>query len=160
MYKRKLYLDTSVISHLKAEDTPERMQDTLRLWEDIKKHKFEVVVSEVTLEEIDECPEQKKTQLLEFLNDIDYTEVEETEETVALAKDYVKYGVLSQKSYDDCRHMAIATCYKCDIAVSWNFKHFVNLRTINGVQAVNKLLGYGEVLIMLPTMILEGDDEE
>ena len=36
MKKLKLYLDTSVISHLDAPDTPEKMADTLALWEDLK----------------------------------------------------------------------------------------------------------------------------
>ncbi|WP_300771780.1 hypothetical protein [uncultured Acetatifactor sp.] len=30
--KLKVYLDTSVISYLQQEDTPERMKDTLALW--------------------------------------------------------------------------------------------------------------------------------
>jgi len=36
MKKTRIYLDTSVISHLDANDTPEKMGDTLRLWEKIK----------------------------------------------------------------------------------------------------------------------------
>jgi len=32
----KIYLDTSVISCLQAIETPERMADTWRLWEEIK----------------------------------------------------------------------------------------------------------------------------
>lgn len=34
--KQRLYLDTSVISFLKAEDSPEKMQDTVILWNNIK----------------------------------------------------------------------------------------------------------------------------
>ena len=34
--KIKIYLDTSVISCLQAHETPERMADSLRLWEDLK----------------------------------------------------------------------------------------------------------------------------
>jgi predicted nucleic acid-binding protein len=160
MHYRKIYLDTSVISHLKAEDTPDKMRDTLKFWEDIRQKKYEVFVSDVTFEELDKCPEPKRTVLADFLNEIDFVEVEESEETIKLAKDYLKFGVLPPKSFDDCRHMAIATYYYCDIIVSWNFKHFVNLRTITKVQAVNKLLGYDEVMILPPSMILEGDDEE
>ncbi len=33
MRKRKVYLDTSVVSYLNREDAPERMRDTLQLWE-------------------------------------------------------------------------------------------------------------------------------
>ena len=33
--KQRIYLDTSVISFLKAEDSPEKMHDTVLLWDDI-----------------------------------------------------------------------------------------------------------------------------
>jgi predicted nucleic acid-binding protein len=33
MKKLKIYLDTSVISYPQQEDAPERMKDTLALWE-------------------------------------------------------------------------------------------------------------------------------
>lgn len=126
MHKRKIYLDTSVISHLTADDTPEKMRDTLKLWEEIKQDKWDVIVSRVALDEIDECQEPKKTTLLRLLGEIGYDTATETEETDALVDAYMKFGVLSRKSYDDCRHIAVATYYNCDIILSWNFKHFVN----------------------------------
>ena len=36
MRKLKVYLDTSVISHLLQEDVPEKMADTRQLWEIFK----------------------------------------------------------------------------------------------------------------------------
>ena len=33
MNKLKVYLDTSVISHLMQEDVPEKMSETLKLWD-------------------------------------------------------------------------------------------------------------------------------
>jgi len=69
MRKSKLYLDTSLISHLEAQDTPEKMNDTL-------------------------------------------------------------------------------------------LKHFVNIKTINKVQAVNKLVGYSDISILPPSMLVEGDETD
>ncbi|GAB6172396.1 hypothetical protein JCM15765_18740 [Paradesulfitobacterium aromaticivorans] len=89
---------------------------------------------------------------------MDYEEVQETQETIALADEYLKYGVLNPKSRDDCRHIAISTIVGCKYIVSWNFKHFVNIKTINKVQAVNKLLDYSEISILPPSMMLEGDE--
>ena len=45
MIKLKIYLDTSVISHLQQEDVPEKMQETLELWEQFKERKdIEVII--------------------------------------------------------------------------------------------------------------------
>lgn len=157
MNKSKIYLDTSVISHLEAEDTLEKMQDTLQLWQELKKDKYIVTISDLTLAELNKCPEPKRTLLLEHLSQIDYDEVHETPETITLADEYLRYGVLNHKSRDDCRHIAVATIVGCKYIISWNFKHFVNIKTINKVQAVNKLLDYNEISILPPSMMLEGE---
>jgi predicted nucleic acid-binding protein len=57
----RLYLDTSVISHLQAEDTPEKNQDTLDFWRQIKKGIYQVVISDLTLTELIHCPEPKRS---------------------------------------------------------------------------------------------------
>lgn len=158
MNKKKIYIDTSVISHLKADDVPEKMKDTLELWRELETGKYDVIISDITIEELSMCPEPKKNILFSYLEKLNFINLEETEDSLNLADDYIKLGVLSSKSKDDCRHIALATVSDCELIVSWNFKHFVNLKTINKVQAVNKLFGFKEVLILPPSMILEGDE--
>jgi len=157
MKKLKIYLDTSVISHLDAPDTPDKMQDTLFLWDEIMLGGFDVLVSDVAIEELERCTEPKKLKLYDLLSNIDVIRIEETEETIALTNKYMEYGVLKEKSRDDCRHIALATINDCDYIASWNFKHFVNIKTIDKVQAVNKLLGYREIKIVPPPMLLGGE---
>ena len=157
MNKIKIYLDTSVISHLEAEDTPEKMQDTINFWQELIKGQYIVALSDLTIAELSKCAEPKRTLLFEHLSVIDYVEVREIPETITLADEYLKYGVLNPKSRDDCRHIAIATITGCKYIVSWNFKHFVNIKTINKVQAVNKLMNYNEINILPPSMMLEGE---
>ena len=59
MKKLKVYLDTSVVSYLYQEDTFERMQDTLALWELFRQGVYEVYISDIVLREIDRCTEEK-----------------------------------------------------------------------------------------------------
>lgn len=61
--KLKVYLDTSVISHLMQEDVPEKMADTLQLWEMFCEGVYDVYLSTVTLEEVSACPEPKRGRL-------------------------------------------------------------------------------------------------
>ena len=42
MKKLKIYLDTSVISHLQADDVPEKMAITLKLWNDVKAGEYDM----------------------------------------------------------------------------------------------------------------------
>jgi predicted nucleic acid-binding protein len=161
MKKLKIYLDTSVISHLQHEDVPEKMRDTLLLWEELKTGKYEVVISDVVLQEIENCHEPKQTDLLNYLDEIEYEILHKNFEVDNLAKDYIKNGVLNQKSITDCLHIAFAVVSECDVIVSWNFKHMVRFKIIQGVRAVNVKNGYFKPLdILQPTIIGDDTDEK
>lgn len=55
----KVYLDTSVISYLKQDDAPEKTGITLNLWERFKTGIFDIYLSQITIDEMNECPEPK-----------------------------------------------------------------------------------------------------
>lgn len=158
MRKLKVYLDTSVISHLLQEDVPEKMADTRQLWEMFKAGKYDVYLSTVTLEEIADCPEPNRSELRKYLEQIKYTILKITDEVEAVAYKIVEMGVLTQKSYDDCQHIAAAVVEECNCIVSWNFKHMVKIKTINGVRAIANLSGYKPIDILSPTVLLESEE--
>lgn len=160
MKKLKIYLDTSVISHLDASDAPEKETDTKRLLEKIKAGKYDVFISTVVVIELQKCHEPKRSNLGASLQSIQYALLQETDEVLDLASKYVEAGILREKSYDDCQHIAYACVYGCDMIVSWNFKHLVNVKTITGVRGVNALTGYREMPIYSPTMLIEGGAED
>ena len=132
MRKLKVYLDTSVISHLLQEDVPEKMADTRQLWEMFKAGKYDVYLSTVTLEEVSDCPEPKRTELRKFLEQIEYTVLDITDEMETVAHKIIDMGILTNKSYDDRQHIAAAVVEECNCIISWNFKHIVNIKTILG----------------------------
>ena len=159
MRKLKLYLDTSTISHLFADDVPDKMADTNKLWDDFVSGKYELCISQVVVDEIEQCSEQKRNQLIAKMQLIEFEVLPETDTVKALAKEYIKGGVLKEKSIADCLHIVYAVVYSCDVIVSWNFKHLVNYKTINKVKIVNAMNRYGEIGIVSPTMLLEEDEE-
>lgn len=158
MKKLKIYLDTSVISHLDQQDVPDKMNDTIKLWEDIVNNKFDVVLSDVTIEEIMSCKEQKRSYLLDKIGQIATIAVVRNDEVDALANQYIENEVLKKKSYDDCLHIALAVINQCDLLISWNFKHLVNYKTIKGVKIVNAINDYREIAIISPTMLIDWEE--
>jgi predicted nucleic acid-binding protein len=155
-----VYLDTSVISYLYQLDTPEKMQDTLDLWELFKENIYDVFISDIVLREIDGCNKEKINILLDYLNQINYTIIETNENTIELAEKFIDFGILKQKSFDDCQHIACAILAGCDIITSWNFKHIVNVKTVKGVKVITTLEGYKDLLIYPPSILLEEGDED
>ena len=158
MKKVKLYIDTSVISHLFVEDMPDRMADTQKLWGEIKAGLYDIVISDVVIEEVMRCPEPKRSILIERLAEINYSREEITDEIDSIASQIIKLGILKEKSRDDCLHIATAVVKQCDYILSWNFKHMVNVKTIKGVRAIINLCGYSNIDIIQPTMLVEKGD--
>ncbi|MGI5092653.1 PIN domain-containing protein [Treponema socranskii] len=157
--KRRIYLDTSVISFLKAEDSPEKMHDTVLLWDDIKNNTYDVIISDLTIKEIEQCPEPKRTYMLNELRKIEMTVVQIENDVDELSKDFIDAGILKEKSFDDCRHIATAIMAQCDIIVSWNFKHIVNDKTIDGIKRITNIRNLPEIKIYCPSMLIGGSDE-
>ena len=102
MRKLKVYLDTSVVSYLYQLDTPEKMKDTLELWEQFRRGRYEVYISDIVLDEISGCNQEKLDILLGYLRQIPYSLVQTDEDTVELAEKFIDFGILKKKSFDDC----------------------------------------------------------
>jgi len=161
MHKLKIYLDTSVISHLDALDAPEKMADTLKLWKMLESKACDTVLSDVVFAELEDCEEPKKSILLASIRKIHYDLIVVDDDTVMLASKFVDFGILKEKDTNDCRHIAAALVSGCDAIASWNFKHIVNAKTIKGTKAIAVLGGYKDIMICTPTMLIEGgiDDD-
>ena len=160
MRKLKVYLDTSVVSYLYQTNAPEKMQNTLDLWELFKNKVYEVYISDIVVREISGCNEEKLKILLDYLEQIDYNIIETDEDTVELAEKFIDFGILKQKSFDDCQHIAAAILAGCDIITSWNFKHIVNVKTVRGVKVITALEGYKDLLIYPPSVLIESEDDD
>ena len=160
MRKLKVYLDTSVVSYLYQVDASEKMQNTLDLWELFKNKVYEVYISDIVIREISGCNEEKLKILLDYLDQIDYNIIETDEDTVELAGKFIDFGILKQKSFDDCQHIAAAILAGCDIITSWNFKHIVNVKTVRGVKVITTLEGYKDLLIYPPSVLIESEDDD
>ena len=148
MKKLKIYLDTSVISYLDQQDAPEKMADTLKFWEKLQTEEFDVFISPVVIEELKRCDTKKYSYLQEYLNKVSISSLPKNDEIESLARLYIKNGILTEKSADDCLHIAYACVHNCDMIVSWNFKHIVNYKTISGVKSVNavgRIQGNGDL---------------
>ena len=156
--KLKIYLDTSVISYLAQEDVPEKMSNTIKLWEIFKSEKYDLYLSTVTLQEIEDCPEPKRSILYQYLSEIKYTVINIRQMVSDIARQLIEMRILPPKSYDDCQHIAAAVEAGCDCIVSRNFKHIVNIKTIRGVRAITNLKGYKPIEILNPSVLLESEE--
>ena len=159
MGKLKVYLDTSIISYLDQTDAPEKMKETLRLWNLFRQKKYEVYISDIVVREMNRCTPEKLMIFRNYLQQIDYEILVTSENVVNLAEKIVNFGVLKMKSFDDCQHIAAAVLAGCDVITSWNFKHIVNIKTIRGIRVIPTAEGYKDLMICSPTALISGEEE-
>jgi hypothetical protein len=85
--------------------------------------------------------------------------IETTEEVFDLANEYITEKVVGQTSYADCLHIALATIYRADYLVSWNFRHIVNIQKIRGYNSINIKKGYKQLDIRSPREFIKYEDD-
>ena len=159
--KIRLYLDTSVISYLDQQDALERMKETQEVWDILRTNKYEIVISNIALGEIEECEKEKWLRLVDYITELDYIDYYANEETKELAELIINEGILKPKSRDDALHIASAILSDSDIILSWNFKHLVNIDTINGVRKICFNRSFNKIIdIYSPNVLLEKEDDK
>ena len=150
MNKQKIYFDTSVPSAYFDERTRERMQLTKEFWFKVKA--YDCYISTLVIDELNEvAPRMLREKLLSCVQHCTVLELDDEVEMLATA--YVRAGILPQKYYNDALHIAVAVLNGIKFLVSWNFKHFVNVKTRQMVNLVNLKEGYGVIEIIAPPEI-------
>jgi len=145
--KPRIYLDTSVISLVDDDRSPERRDLTREFW--LRLDEFEVSISQVTRREVEDTLDNaRRASMVERIASLPDLPI--TPEAESLAPQYLNAGIFSRAMPDDALHVAIAVYARQDILVSWNFKHLVNQRRRAAVDALNLSLGLPTIAILPP----------
>lgn len=150
----KIYIDTSVINGLYAEDAL-WIKNASRLFFDLAKNKkYQSYFSDLVIAEIERTPSlSKRNKLLGVLNNYEFKKLNTTKRVEELAEKYIKNEIIPHKYLPDALHIALATVYKIPVIVSWNFKHIVRHKTRIMVNKINKKLKHIEIDICSPKEI-------
>jgi hypothetical protein len=125
--KRKIYIETSVISYLTARPSKNiieagHQQSTYLLWD--RRNEFDFVASELVVTECgagDTFAARKRMDALVAIPLLDITA-----RCVELAKSLVAAGIVPAKASEDAMHISIATVHFVDYLLTWNCRHIAN----------------------------------
>jgi predicted nucleic acid-binding protein len=165
MTKKKLYIETSVWNQLEHTDRQDWRETAERFFEAITAGLYEPYISSVVIDELNATADQKlQARLVEHINRIDPVMLEFDNEALALTEQYIASefgGVSSQRVYNDCRHVAVATVNYLKHIISFNCRHLVNDRRIDGFNAINIRCGYEHMVdISTPHKFVIKDEED
>jgi len=142
--KKRIYVDTTVVY---GAPRKEFSQDSKRFWQAARNGEFVIIASDVLDKELKRAPAHIRAGF-DALPESLIERVESTDESNALATQYIAEGVVDKANLDDCKHIALATLANADALVSWNFGHIVYRRA--GYNDVNEKLGYPRIRIQSP----------
>ena len=146
----RVYADTSVFGGCFDD---EFKAESVRLFDEVRQGQFVVVVSNVTLDELELAPDPVRG-VLAGLPPGQVEIVSTSPESDGLRKAYLEAAVVGPASSNDAAHIAVATVSGADMVVSWNFKHIVHFERIEGYEGVNSLRGYRSPRIYSPREVV------
>ena len=142
MRKLKIYLDTSVISFLYADDSPEKREITVDFFDNYLSQ-YDVYISNLVLTEINNTADKElKDALINAIEkySLQVLQIPENYQELifSLARTYIGEKVIPENKIDDAVHIAICTIFEFDILLSWNLRHIANIKKQMQVASVNK----------------------
>ncbi len=156
MKKLKIYLDTSIVSFMYADDAPEKKSLTHEFFAKYL-DKYEVFISPLVLAEIESTNDaglRKKLRAVIEEHEIEMLEIGPQDQDIvyALAEKYIKEKIIPARKFDDAVHVALCVHFGFDILLSWNFRHLANIRKQIQVNAINRKVGYLKEIFLLNPM--------
>lgn len=163
MKKIKIYLDTSIINFLFADDAPEKQDITVNFFKNyVKPIVYDVFISPVVMDEIAKTSDTiQKEKLYSVIKEyqLKILDIEEhIPELKRLAQCYIDRNIIPVKKLEDALHIAICTMYECDVLLSWNYKHLANINKERRITSVNLDEGYTHLFRMCTPMEVEYED--
>jgi len=163
MRKLKVYFDTSIISFVYADDSPEK-RDITRDFLDNYINFYDVYISRFVIAEIENTTDiALKDKFMKILSKypVKLIEISENMQTqiFQLANEYVVKGVIPKNKLDDALHIAICVINEFDILLSWNFRHIANIKKQIQINCINTEQGYLKELYLLNPMEVITDEE-
>ena len=153
-----LYIETSIVSYATAWPSKNvqiaAIQEQARNWWSTERPKFELVTSQLT---IDEAAAGDPAAAVERLSLLDGLPIMPISNDAELLADRILAGhMMPQKAAADALHVALAALARVDYLLTLNCKHIANAHELPRVYRLLASEGLGGLLICTPAEFLGG----
>ena len=153
---KSIYLDASIPSAFCEKSQLERRKITRKWWNN-EISRYEVLVSRLTIEEIEALKtKEKREAILSLIQNFPVLENSVAAERVA--KKYIEEKIIPPNAFNDALHLAIAVVTKKDILLSWDFAHLVKPEVERKANVHNIISGYSRIRIVSPQDLMKEAD--
>ena len=160
--KPRVYLETTIPSFLTARSSNNLIlvgeQELTRQWWEARRDDFEMLVSELVVEECRKGDAEAAARRLAIISDLSLLQIDE--DAVKLVDAIMESGIIPAKAAADAAHIAIASRHGIDYLLTWNCRHIANAEIIRKIETVVRQAGYELPVICTPRELSGGQDED
>jgi len=156
--KLKLYLETTVFNRYFEPDS-DNYADTQQLFAEIAAKKFDACTSQYVVDELMDACDPKRTSMINLITQHRIRILQKSGEIEALADEYARQGMITERHLLDRQHIACASVHGMDAIISLNFNHINRMKTKRMLPHINQLNGYANIIISVPMEVTNYEDE-
>ena len=162
MKKPRVYVETSVVSYLTARPARDIViaarQHSTREWWAVAAQRFELVISDLVLQEAAGGDPAAACARLDAL--ASFVRLDATAAAQELTERLVETGALPERAAPDAAHIAVAAANGIDYLVTWNFAHIANAMAKRRIEIACRHAGFECPVICSPDELMEEADDE
>jgi len=157
-----VYIETSIVSHASAWPSSDirvaALQHQARQWWALERPKFELVTSQLVIDEASVGDPSAAADRLKLLDGLPIVPIDN--DVRNLAREIVSASMMPQKAAADALHVAAAAVAGIEYLLTLNCKHIANARELPRIYRLLDEHGFGQLLICTPAEFLGGDDDD
>lgn len=155
--KTRVYIETTVIGYLTSRPRQDVAvaghQETTREWWQTAPDRFELLISQLVVQECSAGDQQAARERLEVLGEL--TLIPTTAEAEELADALIVGHAVPETYPEDALHIALAAVHGIEYLVTWNFRHIANVTVRSAIERICRAAGYEPPLICTPEELIE-----
>ncbi len=148
-----IYVETSIVGYLTARSREavifQARQELTRNWWQNRRVHYDLVVSQLVLDEAARGDDEAAAQRLRLLAGIPLLRRADPR-IDAIADELLAARLLPERARSDAMHVAIATVHAVDYLLTWNCKHIANADVLPKVYRLLTDMGHFPPLIVTP----------
>ena len=158
----RMYIETSIVSHATAwpsrDITIAGVQQQARDWWANERRKFELVTSQLTLDEAADGDATAAADRLQLLQGLPLADI--NAEVEALAERLIQAHTIPDKAAADAVHIAAAAIGGVKYLLTLNCRHIANAHELPRIYELLEREGLGQLLICTPAEFLGYSDDD
>ena len=155
--KPRVYLETSVISYLASRPSRDLImaahQQVTHEWWEKQRSKFELLVSQLVLQEASGGDKSAAERRNGFVKDL--IQVQVNDAVIELAQRLLQVSAIPASEFADAVHIAAAAVHGINYLLTWNLKHIANAVIRHRIESACRESGYEPPVICTPEELLE-----